>query len=81
MNAKLVVVTGKTSKRIVELDLPCVLGRSREADVTVAHPLISRRHCEISEAGAGSSCQATERARSASDLGGFGGRGGKLTGG
>ena len=27
-----------------------MLGRSREADVTVAHPLISRRHCELSEA-------------------------------
>ena len=26
-----------------------MLGRSREADVTVAHPLISRRHCEIFE--------------------------------
>lgn len=49
MNAKLLVVTGKTTKREVELQLPAVLGRSREADVTVAHPLISRRHCEISE--------------------------------
>jgi pSer/pThr/pTyr-binding forkhead associated (FHA) protein len=50
MNAKLVVVIGKTTKREVSLRLPTVLGRSREADVTVAHPLISRRHCEISEA-------------------------------
>ena len=49
MNAKLLVVVGKTTKREVDLQLPAVLGRSREADVTVAHPLISRRHCEISE--------------------------------
>jgi predicted component of type VI protein secretion system len=49
MNATLLVVTGKTTKRKVALKLPCVLGRSREADVTVAHPLISRRHCELSE--------------------------------
>ena len=49
MNAKLLVVIGKTTKREVTLQLPAVLGRSREADVTVAHPLISRRHCEISE--------------------------------
>ena len=49
MNAKLLVVIGKTTKRKVALQLPAVLGRSREADITVAHPLISRRHCEISE--------------------------------
>ena len=49
MNAKLVVVMGKTTKHKVGLQLPTVLGRSREADVTVAHPLISRRHCEIFE--------------------------------
>ncbi len=49
MIAKLVVIGGKTSKRLVDLALPTVLGRSREADVTVAHPLISRRHCEMFE--------------------------------
>ncbi len=49
MNATLLVVIGKVTKRRVALQLPAVLGRSREADVTVVHPLISRRHCEISE--------------------------------
>ncbi len=48
MNAKLLVVLGTTTKREVTLQLPAVLGRSREADITVPHPLISRRHCEIS---------------------------------
>ena len=49
MKAKLLVVVGNTTKREVNLRLPAVLGRSREADITVAHPLISRRHCELSE--------------------------------
>jgi len=50
MNATLLVLTGQTTKRKVAMKLPCVLGRSRQSDVTVAHPLISRRHCELSEA-------------------------------
>ena len=50
MNAKLLVVIDNVTKRVVSLQLPAVLGRSREADITVPHPLISRRHCEISEA-------------------------------
>jgi predicted component of type VI protein secretion system len=49
MNAKLLIVLGKAIKRKVALQLPAVLGRSRQADITVTHPLISRRHCEISE--------------------------------
>ncbi len=49
MDAKLLVVIGKTTKREVSLQLPAVLGRSPKADVTVVHPLISRHHCEISE--------------------------------
>ena len=49
MNAKLLVVIDNVTKRVVSLKLPAVLGRSREADITVADPLISRRHCEISE--------------------------------
>ena len=50
MEAKLVIVSGKTNKRDVRLKLPTVIGRSREADLTVAHPMISRRHCELFEA-------------------------------
>src|SRR5208283_5234856 len=49
MNAKLLLLVGRTIKRQVALKLPCVVGRSRNAEVTVTHPLISRRHCEISE--------------------------------
>ncbi len=50
MEAKLVIVGGKANKRDVRLKLPTVIGRSREADLTVAHPMISRRHCQLSEA-------------------------------
>jgi predicted component of type VI protein secretion system len=50
MEAKLIVVSGKTNKPSVRLRLPTVIGRSREAGLTVAHPMISRRHCEIFEA-------------------------------
>ena len=50
MDAKLIVVNGKTRKRSVALKLPTVVGRSRKVDLTVAHPMVSRRHCELFEA-------------------------------
>jgi pSer/pThr/pTyr-binding forkhead associated (FHA) protein len=49
MQPKLIVVGGKASKREVSLKLPCTIGRSREADLTVAHPMVSRKHCEAFE--------------------------------
>jgi len=49
MEAKLLVVRGKSNRREVALHLPCVIGRSREADLTVAHPMGSRRHCDLFE--------------------------------
>ena len=50
MEAKLLVVGGKASKGSISLKLPTVIGRSREATLTIAHPMISRRHCEVYEA-------------------------------
>lgn len=50
MDAKLIVVEGKSGSNQFDLKLPTVIGRSREADLRVPHPLISRKHCEISEA-------------------------------
>lgn len=47
MDAKLLVVAGGPKDQVVQLQLPAVIGRSREADVTIPHPLVSRRHCEI----------------------------------
>lgn len=49
MDAKLVVIGGKANKRQVSVKLPTIIGRSRQADLTVAHPMISRKHCELCE--------------------------------
>ena len=49
MQAKLIVVRGKASKREIDLKLPTTVGRSKATDLTVAHPMISRRHCELFE--------------------------------
>jgi hypothetical protein len=49
MEAKLVVVGGKANKAEVKLKLPAVLGRGRDADLTVAHATVSRHHCLIYE--------------------------------
>jgi hypothetical protein len=50
MEAKLVVVGGKANKEEIPLKLPIIIGRSREAGLTISHPMISRRHCEVFEA-------------------------------
>ncbi len=49
MQVKLIVVGGKVNRTEVQLRLPAVLGRSREADLTLGHPSISRRHCRLRE--------------------------------
>ncbi len=50
MEAKLIVVGGKASKAEIALKLPTIIGRSRKARLTIAHPMISRQHCEVFEA-------------------------------
>ena len=50
MDAKLKVIGGKANKGSISLKLPTVIGRSRKAGLTIAHPMISRRHCELYEA-------------------------------
>jgi predicted component of type VI protein secretion system len=49
MDAKLVIVGGKANKSHVSVTLPAIIGRSREADLTVAHPMVSRKHCQLHE--------------------------------
>ncbi|HUY36382.1 MAG TPA: FHA domain-containing protein [Pirellulales bacterium] len=49
MEAKLVVIGGKANKTEVQLKLPTVIGRGRDADLTVAHPTVSRHHCVLFE--------------------------------
>ena len=49
MDAKLVVVGGDAEVREIKLRLPCILGRGRDAALTLSHPLVSRQHCELFE--------------------------------
>lgn len=49
MDAKLVVVSGEAPAGEYDLRLPAIVGRSRTADIKLAHPLVSRKHCEIFE--------------------------------
>jgi hypothetical protein len=49
IKAKLVVVGGADATKEVDLELPAVFGRGREATVMLPHPLVSRRHCEVYE--------------------------------
>lgn len=49
LNAKLMVVGGDAKASEIQLRLPTVIGRGREASVTLPHPLVSRRHTEIFE--------------------------------
>ena len=49
MKAKLLVVGGDVKATEIPLSLPAVLGRGREATITLPHPLVSRRHCELFE--------------------------------
>lgn len=52
MEAKLVVVSGQTTKGEVALnDLPLLIGRNRTAGLPINHQLVSRNHCEIYELG------------------------------
>jgi pSer/pThr/pTyr-binding forkhead associated (FHA) protein len=50
MEAKLVVVSGTAKIQELVLELPAVIGRGREATVSLPHPLVSRKHCEVFEA-------------------------------
>ncbi len=49
MQAKLVVVGGNVGRAEIPLKLPTIIGRSREANLTLPHPLVSRKHCELFE--------------------------------
>ncbi len=50
MQAKLIVIGGKANKKELSLNLPVIVGRSRGVGLTIAHPMVSRQHCEIFEA-------------------------------
>jgi predicted component of type VI protein secretion system len=49
MKVKLLVVGGEAKAAEINLKLPTVIGRGREATLALPHPLVSRKHCEIYE--------------------------------
>jgi hypothetical protein len=50
LNAKLVVVGGDVKTEEIKLRLPSTIGRGRGTSIMLAHPLVSRQHCELFEA-------------------------------
>src|SRR5438552_3768267 len=51
LNVKLVVVGGDVKTTEIKLKLPSTIGRGRGTSIVLPHPLISRQHCELYEAG------------------------------
>lgn len=49
LSASLVVVGGDAADKEIRLQLPAIVGRGRETQVTVQHSLVSRQHCELLE--------------------------------
>ena len=49
MKVRLVSVGGNVKASEIALQLPTLVGRGREATLTLPHPLVSRRHCELYE--------------------------------
>lgn len=43
------VVGGDAGSSEIQLSLPATIGRGRESSVSLSHPLVSRKHCEIIE--------------------------------
>ena len=64
LHARLVVVGGDMDTSEVSLTLPAVVGRGRDASIHLAHPLVSRRHCELRE------CEGRLRVRDLDSLNG-----------
>lgn len=46
---RLEVVGGDAGSKEIPLTLPATIGRGRESSVSLSHPLVSRKHCEIVE--------------------------------
>ena len=46
---KLAVYFNSELRAVKEMSLPFVIGRSQEANLTISHPMVSRRHCLFSQ--------------------------------
>lgn len=51
MELNISVYVGGILKGAKKINTPCLIGRSKEAGLTVAHPAMSRKHCELFEEG------------------------------
>lgn len=51
MDVKLTIYDDKRQFFSQVVQLPCVVGRSKQCNIAIVHPLISRQHCEIYENG------------------------------
>lgn len=49
MDVKLTIYSEEKEHFSRVVSLPCVIGRGKQCDVAIVHPLVSRRHCEIYE--------------------------------
>ena len=49
MEFNILVSIGGALKGSKKVSTPCMIGRSKEATLTVAHPAMSRKHCELFE--------------------------------
>lgn len=47
MKVELFVIDCETSSNRISLTLPAVIGRGNDADLVVAHPEVSRKHCRL----------------------------------
>ena len=47
MNVKLSVIKDGEVYKQLTVALPVVIGRGTEAGLTIKHPLVSRKHCEL----------------------------------
>ncbi len=50
MQVRILVAQGKVKQQRVKLELPVIVGRGTDADLTINHPAVSRQHCELFEA-------------------------------
>jgi pSer/pThr/pTyr-binding forkhead associated (FHA) protein len=50
MQVRILVARGKAKQQQVKLELPVIVGRSSDVDLTINDPAVSRQHCELFEA-------------------------------
>jgi len=49
MHVTILITKGGGKARKVSLELPVIIGRAPDVELSIAHPAVSRQHCEITE--------------------------------